>query len=750
MDTVKREINKGSMIAPAVGILAVAGIFYALWQINPTACAVGLFEIPWLVGIFLGCLALGYVPVRVLAINLSLGQKLVTAVACGTGIYPILVLLFGLAGLLQVRIFWLMLMAGLGIVGAVILVKNLQAVSQQEQIVFEAGKYWRILLIGLIPFIVLTLLCAAIPPGVLWTAEGNGYDVLEYHLQVPKEWFQAGQIHFLAHNAYANFPSNAELFYLLAMAVKGDPFSAVYLAQMIHVGLAVLFVVGVWVFTRRWGLKAACFATVAAGTCPWMVYLAPLAYVEMGMLLAGAVATGLILNLKFNDDVMDRPIRYSVLIGLVLGASAGFKYTALAIIAGPLIVGGFFFFVSKNGLKKAAIAALMMGLVCVLTISPYLVRNLFWTGNPVFPLGYSVMGGKGWDEKMAQRWKAGHAPRADEQAISARLKKLYWAGGRNVISDSVVAESYRSRGQLEQLRELVNPSPIMDLPTFGLAVLVLPWLIFLTRNQRWADWVLLLVFVLQTLVWLFATHLQARFLVPWLIVLPFLVGRSAQAYGRGRFSIGMIVMTLILAGSVVLNLDETYKRYMRHTHVGGEPILWFGQENAFLAGEIPGYEYLKIVNQDPSAKVLLLGEARPFYIRGQALYWTVFNRNEFTEAAAKNIREVKNYISEAKPDFIYVDWSEIIRLSGTYGFDESIKPNLLSNLSSPGRYMVHRAGKWGTFLPYQKWEVPARILYQVTHNANRTEKREVNHGRKISQTAIEKGGTPAGDAGSYR
>ena len=32
-----------------------------------------------------------------------------------------------------------------------------------------------------------------VPPGLLWGDEPNGYDVVEYHLQVPRKWYEAGR-----------------------------------------------------------------------------------------------------------------------------------------------------------------------------------------------------------------------------------------------------------------------------------------------------------------------------------------------------------------------------------------------------------------------------------------------------------------------------------------------------------------------------------------------------------------------------
>ena len=48
------------------------------------------------------------------------------------------------------------------------------------------------------------------------------FDVLEYHLQGPKEYFQAGRIAFLPHNVYTSMPFGVEMLHLVGMEVLGD------------------------------------------------------------------------------------------------------------------------------------------------------------------------------------------------------------------------------------------------------------------------------------------------------------------------------------------------------------------------------------------------------------------------------------------------------------------------------------------------------------------------------------------------
>ena len=71
---------------------------------------------------------------------------------------------------------------------------------------------WPILLI--VPFLVIMPLGAMLP--------AIDFDVLEYHLQGPKEYFQAGRIAFLPHNVYTSMPFGVEMLHLMGMEVLGD------------------------------------------------------------------------------------------------------------------------------------------------------------------------------------------------------------------------------------------------------------------------------------------------------------------------------------------------------------------------------------------------------------------------------------------------------------------------------------------------------------------------------------------------
>ena len=47
----------------------------------------------------------------------------------------------------------------------------------------------------MLPLLSIAAVGALLPPGMLWHPdEPHGYDVVEYHLQIPREWYEAGRI----------------------------------------------------------------------------------------------------------------------------------------------------------------------------------------------------------------------------------------------------------------------------------------------------------------------------------------------------------------------------------------------------------------------------------------------------------------------------------------------------------------------------------------------------------------------------
>lgn len=633
----------------------------ALVIVAPPALA-GLWLVP--------LLRLGGVPLRW---HLLIGATL------GIGACSLLVLLLGLAGVLQ-RGIWVALLIGMTVAGVARLgiLLRVGPVARPGSGVGPASRPVsgpsRFLPLILAPFLSFALLAAPTAPGLIWREEGYGYDVLEYHLQVPREYAQAGRIEYLPHNVYANFPANVEMLYLLAMVVHGDPVETGVTANMIHLLLAVLTVCAAWVAGREWSPRAGLLAATAIGTTGWLPYLSGMAYVENGMLLFGMVATAAIARVagRGADGRTDDTghIGWIALAGLCAGLACGCKYTAVPLIAAPLAVAAVI--CRRRGLRDMAFTAAVFGCAALLTVLPWLVKNRVMTGNPVFPLASNVFPSTppGWDDASAEQWNRGHTPKAKERTAAARLHALW----RHVPGDA------------EQ--------------RFGPAILLLPLVGLLGRRLRTVDGVLCLVLATHLVVWFFFTHLYARFAVVMLIPLALLAGRALGPSGGSWRPVAATIVVLLGA------LWNVWFVRGLHARENSTPL----PASAIYAGQIAGYEYFRAVNEElPSgAKLLLVGEARAFYFLRDTHYHVVFNRNPLAETIRKSedVCDVIAWLRENGYTHVLVNWSEVARLSKTYGYPAEIEPALFDQWQSCGLRLVRSFTLKGVARYVELYEVP--------------------------------------------
>lgn len=618
---------------------------YALVTIVLDGLSAALVLVPamlaglWIVALF----RFGQMPLRW---HILLGAVL------GLGAMSLLVLLAGLAGLLQ-RGLWISILVACGTLG-VLRLRTLLATATAEKStsplggVGSAKSAWPLLWLLACPFLILAAVAATHAPGFLRVEEGSGYDVLEYHLQLPKEYVHAGRIDYIPHNVYANFPANVEMQYLLTMIVLGDVHDVGTVANTIHLVFAMLSVFAAWVIGREWSPRAGVICAVMTASTGWLTYLCGLAFVENAVLLFGFVAVGCLVRSSpggaaAGDDTRGKPPKYTshsrrwiVSAGIAAGLACGCKYTAVAMIAAPLALAAFFLTAGTTRRKLAGAATFAMA--TLVTFSPWLIKNQIMTGNPVFPLAGGVFDAspEGWGAAQSEQWNRGHSVGPDGQSLGARLGALWTA--------TVVDRDQR----------------------LGPALLIIGLLGLVGRRRSRADWMLVSFAACQVLIWLFATHLFARFLITALIPLSLLCGRSLGEDARPP---RVRLVTVALIAGCAWNFLFAAKLHGRES-VGGVP--------ASLAydGRTDRDAYLGVVNNElpTSAKILLVGDARAFYFKRETYYCVAFNRNPFFEAirAGASADDLLDWLRGRGYTHVLVNWSEVRRIVVTYGFSPPV------------------------------------------------------------------------------
>jgi hypothetical protein len=537
---------------------------------------------------------------RVAPTNIAL--DLATDAALGLGALSLATFLLGSAGWLNRPVAAGLLSVGLVAFGREV-VRHRNAIAANVRC---PAAWW---LLAACPFPVVMLLSATVLSGVLWGDEPHGYDVVSYHLQLPREWFELGRITTLDHNVFSFFPLNVEMQFLLAMHLRGGPWAGMYLAQLVCAAMMLITAAGVFGVLRPAGVRAASCGAVVFLAFPWTTLLGSVAYNEAGLILWSSLAAFRVLYRADRGNWM--------LAGILAGLALGTKYTAAItlVAAMPAVM------LPTRGAHSKHLA--MFIVVALGVASPWLVRNAVATGNPVFPMAMDLLGSGHFDAGQVERWDVAHSPRDDQRSIASRLDALRvqvladWRyGGVVVVVALATVAVVRSRTR----------------PVLALAMLVVVSIGF----------------------WLGATHLQGRFLVhvlPWLAVL--------AVTGMGsRFA------PVLTALCVVLGLVFWHGRFELISRLGVTPVLTIGLMPAPDLNDIILPEAVVRVVRGTSRPVALAGDARAFWYvmpMSRLSYRTVFD----VPSSGDSLERA--WTKHAPADaMVIVDPNELRRFARTY------------------------------------------------------------------------------------
>jgi 4-amino-4-deoxy-L-arabinose transferase-like glycosyltransferase len=584
-------------------------------------------------------------------------ERTVFGFALGLAILSLLTLFCGLAGWLRAEIF------AVAIAGSVAVESWLRfrerrrshttGIDYGPPAAIPKPLSSRLLTIGLrvipiAPFLLLMLLGAMLP--------SSDFDAREYHLQGPKEFYQSGQITFLPHNVYTSFPFLTEMLSLLAMTLRGDWFRGALAGKVVLMCFGPLTGLAVYAAGRRWfSPKAGWLAALVYLTMPWTFRISVIAYAEGGLtlflfvaLLAFAIAI---------EKLRDEPAaanRQFFLCGLLAGCAMACKYTGVVAVVVPLFaatcVAPFALQLPTEQRRRIAVRAAALFLMgTMLTVGPWLLKNLVETRNPVYPLMYTLFGGHDWDDDLNTKWRAGHSP-ANYSDLPQRVLEV--------------------TAQHDWLTPLL----------FGLA----PLSLLLWRRRKLDRYLWLYVLWLFSTYWVL-THRIDRFWVPMTPVVAVLAGMGAAAI-RGKP--WRIVSGCGIVAAVLFNLAFVM------SGAAGNNAFLIDLERAQDAP--PGIAYLN--NElPPDARVLMVGEAQVFDAEFPLVYNTVFDHSIFEQWCAaempgvppeqlplRDAAEIRRRFRDENITHLFVNWQEIHRYRTTYGYTKFVTPDRFAALVERG------------------------------------------------------------------
>jgi hypothetical protein len=351
--------------------------------------AVGRTLLHLLIALWLAFAALGsgrFLLQRLKQTELNPLEQLFLGLGLGFGGLGLVVFLLGIVGLLYPWLFYV-LMVGLTLVVARPTYQFLRQLPRPSP--------GRIVAIFLAASLFLGLSKALLPPA--------DWDGLFYHLTGPKLYLEAGRIVSGIDIPHLSFPASFEMLFMLAMGLVGDV-PAVLLHFTFHLMTAGL----VYLIARDLlGVKNSWLAVLFFYAMPMVLTLAGWAYNDMGLAFYETAALYCLLKwakTRFFSYESIEKIDASQKTGFLLfsaifsGLAMGIKYTSFV---GPLALVLLLVWWGRKQVGQVIRPLLLFGIVAFLVAAPWFLKNLAFTGNPVYPF---ILGGDYWDDFRADAY----------------------------------------------------------------------------------------------------------------------------------------------------------------------------------------------------------------------------------------------------------------------------------------------------------------------------------------------------------
>ena len=413
------------------------------------------------------------------------------------------------------------------------------------------------------------------------------YDGLAYHLQGPRLFLDAGKIIPITENWFTFYPFTWEMLYMLGIGLGSDIF-----ARLIHFTTLILFLLATYAFGRRFlPLPGGWVAAAILLGIPILLLWGNAAYTDIAWALFQFLAIGI-----FLVWLKDQNPKLLIVSGVMQGLALGSKYLAFY-GAGILLVFVIWFSYRGDsdwpGWKKFSYNVLAFGLAAFVTALPWYLKNLVWTGNPLFPLYF-------------------HQDLIDPVQLSIWMDYVNSFGtGKNwydyLLLPINIYLQHEKFGTFMGSMEMASP--------IFLFVFAYPWL----RRSMESEFrktldVLALISGVQFIAWAFGSQ-QTRFLLPIfpgfsilasgvLLVLSVRLkknnlGKSIQS----GLTFGMILVTLIFMG-IYMGLTQP-----------GRVLFGLESKQEFLDRILRDYPGIRYVNETlpETAKVMFLWDGRGYY-----------------------------------------------------------------------------------------------------------------------------------------
>ncbi len=527
-------------------------------------------------------------------------------------------------------------------------------------------------------------LIGALAPEVIWDAHS-------YHLNLARQWLNAGSLVYVPYNFYSTWPLNLSILYALEMSLLNDSL----LPQLTHFTFGVLSMLLIYNYLRpRYGSTAAVFAGILFYSIPVMSWLSTTAISDLG--IAYFTLAAVIACLRWIENGSSS---WLVLAAIETGLSMGAKLTGLFTLALLGLAVVYVGFTKRKTLRCVVQQSVLVSVIALTLALPWYLKSYIQTGNPIFPFGYSLFGGKYWTEAVNSIFLA---------------QQFGFMGIQRTLIDYLILP-------LRLLRPEHNP---YEGPISWLFLVGTIWGLIQRHNRTVLN---LTVYALITFgFWMFFTTQQIRMLLPALGALSIVVGIGVAAL-TSRFRRGPAVATVL---TLLIIAEGAIGAWRERSMILDDQI-------RVLTGTMSRDAYLR-AHLEP-ADVLLFA-----------------NRNLPPGGAILSMSEVRSFLSEH--EFIwgvpslqaYLDYSQLQtpaalrKRLGALGIQYILLTGPAPQLKAiePELDLIYKSGKYDLYrwVPDRKWTsadcyaVTAQQVYCLAPESPDAVLGEIIPGKKFFQT----------------
>jgi hypothetical protein len=223
-------------------------------------------------------------------------------------------------------------------------------------------------------FLISIILLSSVPP--------TSRDALTHHLAIPKLFINHGGIYEIPEMSWSYYPMLLNFLYAIPLYLGND-----IVPKYIHFSFGLLTAFLIFLYLKKrtnevWGLLGAIFFL----SIPVIIKLSITVYVDLGLLFF--TTASLLLLLSWLDSEFNyRPL---ILAGIFCGLALSTKYNAIIIF---ILLSLFVPFLSLRshkwickGSAKPVYYTIIFVAAALLIFAPWMLKNYFWTNNPVYPL----------------------------------------------------------------------------------------------------------------------------------------------------------------------------------------------------------------------------------------------------------------------------------------------------------------------------------------------------------------------------